>query len=377
MLLGSSVTERSFSLEHYGWGAALSNWYARSADVLNRGAGGYNSRWLRKLLPDLLGSERPDMTILFIGNNDAIQEGESQHVPLTEYKDNIISILEQLNAVNSAMAVLLVTTTRVNEHVKPFQKDARRFAYAEVLRHIHRHRAHPEVLNATRGIPQRIALVDLWGGAPCNDVQQAEKLDRYSITASDLHDGVHMNSSGNKKIFAAIRDAINMQFPHLSPDNARPPAGSPRVKRSCSMDVSAAYQISSYSSSSSSSNNANKCGASHRGIDHSSSSADSSSSGGADNGASNSVLHNSKRQCRVSVTASTCAGTLTIALSPEQPAATTNRQTSVHAAAADSSSRTYTECSASEDADTSAHLLQDANQQPPLRWTVPRWRTLV
>jgi lysophospholipase L1-like esterase len=370
MLLGSSVTERSFSLEHHGWGAALSNWYARSADVLNRGAGGYNSRWLRKLLPELIGPERPDMTILFIGNNDAIQEGESQHVPLTEYKDNIVSILQHLHEVNSAMAVLLVTTTRVNEHMKPLQRDARRHAYTEVLRHIHRHRMTPEALGATRGIPQSIALVDLWGGAHCNDVQKAEQLDRYSITAADLHDGVHMNSSGNKKIFAAIRDAINMHFPHLSPDNARPPAGPLRVKRSFSIDLGNSNNHSSSTSNHKSS------------FPHSSTSNQhSTDSCGGDSGGT-SCVPPSKRPCTLTVSTSSdrdsCAGTVSITMSPTQPA---GRKTPAAAVVEDSSVRSpranddASACVA--DADTGAHLLRDENQQPPLRWTVPRWRSLV
>jgi lysophospholipase L1-like esterase len=67
MLLGSSMTQRAFSIEHGGWGAALAHWYSRSADVINRGAGGYTSRMLKNYLSHLMAGEKPDMVVIFIG----------------------------------------------------------------------------------------------------------------------------------------------------------------------------------------------------------------------------------------------------------------------------------------------------------------------
>lgn len=228
------MTERSFSLEFHGWGASLSHWYARSADVLNRGAGGYNSRWLKQYLPRLLGNDEPDVAVLFIGNNDAIHESEPQHVPLKEYKENIISILAQLHDVKPSMVVLLVTTTRVNEQLKPLQKNQRRAQYAEVLRYIHRNRNRPDILGTVR-IPHNIALVDLWGDAGCgDDLELGRHLEKFSIFPQDLHDGSHLNSTGNKKMYAALKDVINSQFPHLSPDHIRPTVHPPILKRGSS-----------------------------------------------------------------------------------------------------------------------------------------------
>lgn len=203
-LLGSSMTERSFSLEYQGWGASLSNWYARSADILNRGAGGYNSRWLRKYLPRLLENEKPDISIIFIGNNDAIDENEAQHVPLSEFRSNMIAILEHLYNVKPNMVVLLITTTRVNEGIRLLQKDHRRNKYADVLRSIHRNRQ-----SMSDYCPQNMAVVEMWDPS------------RYAIVPEDLHDGSHLNAVGNKKLFAAIKETINVHFPHLSPDFIR------------------------------------------------------------------------------------------------------------------------------------------------------------
>ena len=256
-LLGSSMTERSFCLEHHGWGASMAHWYARSADVFNRGAGGYNSRWLNAYLPRLLADDKPDLVVLFIGNNDAIDEHEPQHVPLNEYKANVISILEKLYHAKPSMAVLLVTTTRVNGQMKPLQKNSRRQQYAEVLRFIHRNRMRPEVLG-TENIPQDMGLVDLWGGEGVNDAPLAQQLEKYSILETDLHDGSHLNSTGNKKVFSALKDTINALFPHLSPDTIK--IRPVRAKRTSSGEYSGEQFefVNGNHPSSSSGGNANK-----------------------------------------------------------------------------------------------------------------------
>lgn len=76
-----SLTERSFDPEG-GWGAALAHHFARKLDVVNRGFGGYNSRWALKLLEQVLAQAQGQrqqvalMTIWF-GANDAAVPGRS------------------------------------------------------------------------------------------------------------------------------------------------------------------------------------------------------------------------------------------------------------------------------------------------------------
>lgn len=43
ILFGDSITQRGFA--EGGWAAALSDYYTRTADVLNRGYSGYNTEW--------------------------------------------------------------------------------------------------------------------------------------------------------------------------------------------------------------------------------------------------------------------------------------------------------------------------------------------
>lgn len=361
-LLGSSMTERSFSLEFHGWGASMAHWYARSADVFNRGAGGYNSRWLNSYLPRLLADDKPDLAVVFIGNNDAIDECEAQHVPLIEFKSNIISILEQLYEVRPSMVVLLVTTTRVNEGLKPLQRDARRAKYAEVLRFIHRNRMHPEVLGTDR-IPQDIGLIDLWGGVGVNDAQLAQQLSRYSVVASDLHDGSHLDAVGNKKVFSAIKDVINAQFPHLSPDFIRPRPV--RAKRTSSGDFGVEYSSGGVSSS-----NAGGVASKKQML-----ASVSALQYGGENASSTSII--SGNSTGVTNTTSTNSSTNNTSNTKPNTTATTSNSSTSLTNKSTSSTSTSTANSATAKVPALPAPVLGASGEPALQWTVPRWRHLV
>jgi hypothetical protein len=321
LLLGSSMTQRCFSVEHQGWGTHLASWYSRYADILNRGAGGYNSRWLNHYLNEVIGfpcpvvtvddeeqhqeaeevmrrfssispySEAatsisnslsssttassssspipsckftsasvssclssspflnsllstphplaPEMTILFIGNNDAIDDKQSQHVSLVEYQRNLISVLSRLGKLSKNMIVLLVTTTPVNEELKPLHSNKRRWKYAEVVRRIVRcyrlFQSNPSICDIKteeyidqkyfRFFPTYLGLVDLWKNADVSDSHfpsRDKTVDRFNvengITVADLHDGSHLNTNGNLKVFHTIQEVVNSQFPFFSPD---------------------------------------------------------------------------------------------------------------------------------------------------------------
>ncbi|KAL5493352.1 hypothetical protein EMCRGX_G014521 [Ephydatia muelleri] len=94
-LFGDSLTQQSFSPG--GWGARVADHFQRRADVLNRGFTGYNTDWAKAILPRLLASrEQADVITVLLGSNDAVKEGEYQHVPLDRYAQNLRDILEAL-----------------------------------------------------------------------------------------------------------------------------------------------------------------------------------------------------------------------------------------------------------------------------------------
>jgi len=106
LLFGDSLTERAFgdSVTTFGWASLLSSSYTRRADVLNRGFSGYNTRHALDLLKKgrifSAGGTKGDQDILFatifLGANDAALPGEGQHVPIEEYKENLIQIIQQM-----------------------------------------------------------------------------------------------------------------------------------------------------------------------------------------------------------------------------------------------------------------------------------------
>lgn len=119
VLFGDSITEQSFRLG--GWGAALADTYARKADILNRGYGGYNTRWALFLLHHLFPLDAPTPPVaatIFFGANDAALLGrtsERQHVPLEEYKENLRKIIQHLKKCSPSVLVLLITPPPVDE----------------------------------------------------------------------------------------------------------------------------------------------------------------------------------------------------------------------------------------------------------------------
>ncbi|GAB2289506.1 hypothetical protein Dimus_023816 [Dionaea muscipula] len=119
VLFGDSITEQSFRAG--GWGAGLADNYSRKADVLNRGYGGYNTRWALYLLHHIfsLGLEKPPIAAtIFFGANDAALQGrtgERQHVPLQEYKENLKKIVQHLKDCSPTMLVVLITPPPIDE----------------------------------------------------------------------------------------------------------------------------------------------------------------------------------------------------------------------------------------------------------------------
>jgi lysophospholipase L1-like esterase len=170
-------------------------------------------------LSKLIGNEKPDITVLFIGNNDAIEEDERQHVSLHDFRENVLQILEALYRVKSSMSVIIVTTTRVNEEMKPKHSNERRAQYANNIRDIVKYQHSINTI-----AHHSLALVDLWTTQHIktqNSNSNYETITLHSVSSDDLYDGVHLNKSGNKKVFEKIKYVINTQFPHLSPDNVK------------------------------------------------------------------------------------------------------------------------------------------------------------
>lgn len=197
LLLGDSITQRSYEIETQGWGAQLNDWYMRSGDVVNRGFSGYTSRWIRVILPKLLPLEQTpkfNLATLLLGSNDAASDNSMQHVPLDEFKDNMIYIINYLKSINPDMVIILITPPPNNQDkIDPNwdrRVDIKKYEQAAV-----------EV--ATK---LRVDLLSLWEGRFAIDPKQ------------DLHeDGLHFHVVSNRKVADGVKHIIETKHPNLLP----------------------------------------------------------------------------------------------------------------------------------------------------------------
>ncbi|KDP24452.1 hypothetical protein JCGZ_25016 [Jatropha curcas] len=118
VLFGSSIVQLSFGDE--GWGAALSEKYARKADVVLRGYGGWTSRNALKVLDQVFpehDSVQPSLVIVYFGGNDSMEPPTSVGplVPLPEYKENIRRIALHLKGLSETTRIIFLGVPPVNE----------------------------------------------------------------------------------------------------------------------------------------------------------------------------------------------------------------------------------------------------------------------
>ncbi|KAK3035337.1 hypothetical protein RJ639_034045 [Escallonia herrerae] len=221
VLFGDSITEQSFRAG--GWGASLADTYSRKADVVNRGYGGYNTRWALFLLHHLFplsSATPPVVATIFLGANDAALSGrtsERQHVPTEEYKENLRRIVRHLKECSPTMLLVLITPPPVDEVGR---KEYARSLYGDKAMEM------PERTNQVTGVyaKQCIELakeldlpsIDLW-----SKMQETEGWQKKFLS-----DGLHLTAEGNAVVYREVLKNFNdawlsapempYDFPHHS-----------------------------------------------------------------------------------------------------------------------------------------------------------------
>ncbi|CAL1378771.1 unnamed protein product [Linum trigynum] len=117
VLFGSSIVQFSYGVG--GWGAMLSDYYSRKADILIRGYGGWNSRDALKVLEQVFPKDaatHPALVIVYFGGNDSCSQDRSiAHVPLSEYYENMKKIAAHLKGLSETIRLIFLTPPPVNE----------------------------------------------------------------------------------------------------------------------------------------------------------------------------------------------------------------------------------------------------------------------
>lgn len=199
VLFGDSITELSFASG--GWGAALTDRFARQADVVLRGLSGYNTRWALKVLPRAMegaagAGADPAAVTVFFGANDASlpdQVQAHQHVPLKEYQSNLRAICAYFKERWPSTAVILITPPPIYEPARirdmygdddpsrqPERSNEAAGAYAQACIDVATELNHP--------------VIDIW--------TKMQEFPDWQTSA--LSDGLHFTPVGNKILFEEV-----------------------------------------------------------------------------------------------------------------------------------------------------------------------------
>lgn len=205
ILFGDSITQEGGDPSRQGWVASLTNLWIRRVDVSNRGFGGYNTRWAMKIYEEVVLSQRPDIVFIFFGANDAVVQEHKQHVPLEEYRQNLLYMAKR--ALDLSIEVVLLTPPPVYE---PVLEERNREKGKTLLND----RLNGNTLlyvNACKevGLQLGLPVLDNWtslGGA-------GEERGRF------LRDGLHLSEAGNQRVFANVEELLEHKLPRLKPEN--------------------------------------------------------------------------------------------------------------------------------------------------------------
>ena len=200
LLFGSSNTQFGFSRQE-SWVALLSDLLQRKCDVMNRGFSGYNTSYIRQILPELLEEFEPESTcgiILCLGSNDAVDEGFDQHVPLKQYRQNLDAILTHITAKwgFNKKKIIIISPQRLNDSIL-------------------------KINNSTKDITSIVTRFDatltkyaqqVTEFAQSNDLLYVDlnkaMHDNDAILGNLLRDGIHLSTLGGQLLFDHLKPII-------------------------------------------------------------------------------------------------------------------------------------------------------------------------
>ncbi|KAK9458859.1 SGNH hydrolase-type esterase domain-containing protein [Lipomyces oligophaga] len=217
ILFGDSQFERSCDPSlSFCFPSALSYYYGRRADVLNRGLSGYSSKWLRSQLSRViaelevlereLNQQVAFLFIFWLGTNDSCVEGVEHHVPISEFLRNVRSIISDVHSAFPHARVLLVTPAPISiskirdSNLRSDGSDRTQVAtkeYADALLHC------PVEIE-----PEKLRRIDLFeaiaaaSGAKIteNTVEELQTIDVNNFTV----DGLHLNGDAYRILYKLV-----------------------------------------------------------------------------------------------------------------------------------------------------------------------------
>ncbi|BEI82850.1 hypothetical protein CcaverHIS002_0307180 [Cutaneotrichosporon cavernicola] len=225
VLFGDSITSQQYvpgSMQ-----ARFCDAYRRTLDILNRGYGGYNTRWARQMFDTIFEKKENAahvpavrlVTIWFGANDSVLADAEqtvSQHVPLSEYEANLRFFLDNLTSPTSPYAVaheqglniVLVTPPPLCVSIMgdcPFARErvpAITKEYVDVVLRLGEEYA----AKATKDGNWRLGTVDMWDATIKAAGGEGEELAKY------LSDGLHLTAEGYATFWAEYTKLVKTVF---------------------------------------------------------------------------------------------------------------------------------------------------------------------
>ncbi|PIA13162.1 SGNH hydrolase, partial [Coemansia reversa NRRL 1564] len=161
------------------------------------------------------------VTILF-GSNDAQYFGLKCHVPLDEFKTNIIDIVNIFKSPESEFyspdtKIILITPPPVGDklYALKFALDGKTVD--------RRNETSKPYAEAVREVAKELSVpcVDLWTAIQIEvNAKQSNGIQSEFDGYEDyLSDGLHLNNNGNNMLFKLLMESITISFPELIPES--------------------------------------------------------------------------------------------------------------------------------------------------------------
>ncbi|QLG72078.1 hypothetical protein HG535_0C04320 [Zygotorulaspora mrakii] len=213
LLFGDSITEYAFKTDmleddhkhYFALGAALCDIYTRKLDIVQRGYGGYNTRWALNILPRILESE-PNirMSTIFFGSNDAVSRGP-QHISLPEYESNIRKLIALMKAKDIKP---IVVGPALPDEVN-WGKHSPASVENNYIRNTEGFKAYSDTA----------AMVALEENVPFVNLNEAFVKQGGANWRGLLRDGLHFSGEGYEIFFNELMKVIENSYPYYHPSN--------------------------------------------------------------------------------------------------------------------------------------------------------------
>ncbi|GKT43845.1 isoamyl acetate-hydrolyzing esterase 1 [Colletotrichum spaethianum] len=232
---GSAVTSDGFSFQAELQCHRLSD-VMRRYDVVNRGFSGWNTANALKYLSEMFSppsesGPRLKYLLVLLGANDAVRpmDTTTQHVPLKDYKENLLKIVTHPNITAHNPKILLVTPPPIDE-IRITELDLA-WGHTKATR---TSKISAEYTQAARDVAAEVpgvVLIDLWQALMDHAVSKTPgfktggpllgtpELGEQGGLADLLPDGLHMSGEAYRVFYKTVVPHIGQEWAGLPEDD--------------------------------------------------------------------------------------------------------------------------------------------------------------